>query len=185
MKIAIVGSKPDTWEKLPKLGPEWEVWRFSRRNYEKPPKPHRWFELHHPRNYPRYEQTKPGYLKFLEEVHAVNYRTFPWDRLLDEYGPYFFSGGQAPWIMAYAITLDPQTIGLWGIDPVGDYKPQRSEVQHFIQVAHDRGIEVIAPEESILEPRRLYGLDKDFGHQEQYERVLGPEKVRMAVQGLV
>lgn len=182
MKIAIVGSKPDTWEKCRDLGPEWELWRFSRRNYEKPPKPHRWFELHHPRNYHRYEETKPGYLQFLKDVHAITYQTFPFDRLLDEFGPYFFSGGQAPWIMAYAIMLEPETIGLWGIDPVGDYKPQRSEVQHFIQVARDRKIEVVAPEESILEHRRFYGLDKDFGHQEQYERAFGKATVRKALE---
>lgn len=65
--------------------------------------------------------------------------------------------------MAYAITLDPQTIGLWGIDPQGNYKPQRSEVQHFIQIARDRGIEVIAPEDKILEPHPFYGIEADHG----------------------
>lgn len=162
MKIAIVGSKPDTWHKVPELSAEWEVWRFSRQNFTKPPKFHRWFELHHKRNYPRYEQTCPGYTQFLLKHHAVVHDTFPFGRLLEEFGPYFFSGGQAPWIMAYAITLEPDTIGLWGIDPLGDYKPQRSEVQHFVQVARYRGIEVIAPEETVLHPRKLYALDIDF-----------------------
>jgi hypothetical protein len=183
MKIAIVGCKPDTWEKVPLLGPEWEIWRFSRRTFEKPPKAHRWFEIHHPRNYPRYAASKPGYLEFLRETGAITFHNFPWDALLREFGPYFFSGGQMPWIMAYAITCNPETIGIWGVDPIGDYKPQRSEVQHFVQIARDRGIEVIAPEEKILEPRRLYGLDKDIGHQEQLEQIMSPEGLRSALHG--
>jgi hypothetical protein len=167
LKIALIGSNPHTWEKVPELGPEWEVWRFSRRNFQKPPKFHRWFELHHPRNYPRYELSCHGYTKFLEEVHAITYRTFPFQKLLDEFGPYFFSGGQAPWILAYAISIiEPDTIGLWGINPRGDYKPQLSEVQHFAQIARDRGIEVIAPEDAVLENRPLYAIDKDYGHED-------------------
>ena len=159
MKIAIVGAKPDTWEKVPQLGPEWEIWRYSRRNFRKPPKPHRWFELHNPKLFKQYDLSCPGYSQWLIENHAVTQHSFPKDRLIDEFGPYFFCGGQAPWIMAYAIMLNPETIGLWGIDPTGDYKPQKSEVQHFIQVAHDRGIEVIAPEDKILEPRKLYAWE--------------------------
>lgn len=162
MKIAIVGSKPDTWDKVPKLGDEWEIWRFSRRNFKKPPKADRWFELHRPEKMPRMEEACPGYEQFCKDCNAIMQHHFPMERLIDEFGPYFFSGGQAPWIMAYAITFNPQTIGLWGIDPIGDYKPQRSEVQHFVQVARDRGIEVIAPEEEILKPRPLYGWETDM-----------------------
>lgn len=164
MKIAIVGSKPDTWHLVPELGPEWELWRFSRQNWMKPPKAHRWFELHHPSQYGKYERVFPGYTQHIIDSRAVTYESFPWQRLLDEFGPYFFTGGQAPWIMAYAITLQPDTIGLWGINPIGsDYKPQRSEVQHFVQIARDRGIEVIAPEDGILENRPLYGLQLTRG----------------------
>lgn len=178
MKIAIVGSAPESWEKVPKLGKEWEIWRFSRRNFNKPPKFHRWFELHHPRNYSRYEGSCPGYTKFLEKHHAITFKQFPFARLLDEFGPYFFSGGQAPWIMAYAITLDPQTIGLWGINPRGDYKPQLSEVQHFTQVARDRGIEVIAPEDDVLKPRTLYALEKDFSQDAAMQAIFAPSQPR-------
>ena len=155
MKIAIVGSKPDTWFKVKKLGPEWEVWRFSRRTY-KEGNYHRWFEIHPPSDYRRFDVV-PGYVDFLKtDKRVVLHQHFPFQRLIDEFGPYFFSGGQAPWLMAYAITLNPQTIGLWGIDPSGDYKPQRSEVQHFVQIARDRGIEVMAPEDKVLEHRTMY-----------------------------
>lgn len=184
MNIAIVGSHPETWKRVPKLDKSWEIWRFSRRNYEKPPKFHRWFELHHPRNFPRYEHSKPGYIDFLHsDKRVVLQHQFPFDRLLDEFGPFFFSGGQAPWLMAYAITLNPETIGLWGIDPVGDYKPQRSEIHYFISIARFRGIQIIAPEDKILQPRRLYALDKDIGCQEQLEKRMRPEMLKLAIEG--
>ena len=174
MKIAIVGAAPGSWDKLPTFNKEWEMWRFSRRNFNSPPKARRWFELHHPRNYPRYETTCPGYTKFLEESRAITYRTFPFEKLLDEFGPYFFCYGQIPWIMAYAITLEPDTIGLWGIEPSGIYKPQHAEVQHFAQVARDRGIEVICPEDTVLEPRSLYALDKDFSPERAVQAIFAP-----------
>jgi hypothetical protein len=174
VKIAIVGCNPGSWDKVPELTKEWELWRFSRRNWDKPPKPHRWFELHHPRNYPRYEQVCPGYTKFLTDSRAITFKTFPFQRMVEEFGPYFFAGGQIPWIMAYAITLEPDTIGLWGINPVGDYKPQLSEVQHFVQVARDRGIEVIAPEDDVLKTRPLYAVEKDFNHSLAMQAIFAP-----------
>jgi hypothetical protein len=174
VKIAIVGSNPGTWDKVPLLTKEWELWRFSRRNWNQPPVAHRWFELHHPRNYPRYEQTCPGYPQFLQDCHAVTYRMFPFERLLDEFGPYFFTWGQIPWLMAYAITLNPDEIGLWGIEPSGVYKPQHAEVHHFAQVARDRGIEVNAPEDTVLEPRKLYALEKDYSHEAAMQAIFAP-----------
>jgi hypothetical protein len=85
-----------------------------------------------------------------------------------------------PWIMAYAITCNPETIGIWGVDPSGQ---QRLEIQHFVQMALDRGIEVVAPEETILEPRRLYGLEKDIGNQERLEKIVNPAGLRLAIEG--
>lgn len=176
MKIAIIGSAPETWNKVPKLGKEWEIWRFSRRNFNKPPAFNRWFELHHPRNYVRYDAACPGYSEFLKKIKAITYHTFDFDRLLDEFGPYFFCYGQIPWIMAYAITLNPDEIGLWGIEPGGEYKPQHAEVQHFAQVARDRGIKVTAPEDTVLRPRRLYALEKDFTHEKAVEAIFAPSR---------
>jgi hypothetical protein len=85
-----------------------------------------------------------------------------------------------PWIMAHAIMQKPEKIGIWGVDPAG---PQRTEVQHFVQVARDRGIEVIAPEDTILNPPRLYALEKDIGEQEQLEKIMSPQGLRLAIEG--
>jgi hypothetical protein len=174
MKIAIVGARPDTWERVPL---DWEIWRFSRRNFDKPPIAHKWFELHHPRNYPRFAASKPGYLEFLKEADAITFYAFPWGAIQREFGPYFFTHGQMPWIMAYAIMQKPETIGIWGVEQ------QRSEVQHFAQIARDRGIEVIAPEDTILDPPRLYCLEKDIGAQEQLEQIMSPQGLRLAIEG--
>jgi len=179
MKIAIVGSKPDTWNKVPTLDPEWEIWRFSRRNYTKPPNFHRWFEIHDPKHYARFENACPGYLDFINnDKRVILFNDFPFDQLIKEFGAYFFSGGQAPWMMAYAITFQPKILGLWGIDPVGDYKPQRSEVQHFVQVARDRGIEVIAPEDNVLQPRLLYARDTDTLSETIKKLGIDPERAK-------
>lgn len=175
MKIAIVGANPDTYDKVPPLGPEWEVWRFSRANFEKPPAFNRWFELHHPRNYARYERGFPGYENFIKtDPRVVHHRVFPFKRLLDEFGYYFFQSGQAPWMLAYALTLNPDTIGMWGVSPGSQYGPQRFEVQHFVQLARDRGIEVIAPEDNILEHYPLYALEEDFGKHATMKAIFNP-----------
>jgi len=161
--IAIVGSKPDTWEGCKKLDRRsWQIWRYSRRNFELPPKADKWFELHKPENYERYEQAKPGYTEFLKT--AVKHGDFPFDKLLEEFGPYFFSYGQAPWIIAYAISLKPKEIRLFGIEPGKEYGPQKTEVQHFMWIAEDRGIKITAPEDPALSRYRpLYAVDRDHG----------------------
>lgn len=84
---------------------------------------------------------------------------FPRDDLLERFGPYFFSQGQAPWLMAYAISQNPMEIGLWGIEALDIYDRQRFEIQHFVQVAKDLGIMVTVPDGcTLLQPRKLYGF---------------------------
>ena len=91
--ICIVGSKPDTWQKCGNLDRRsWQIWRFSRKNYEAEPKADVWFELHHPDNYERYEHQKPGYREFIKD--AVTYKDFPWEEILKEFGPWFLHYGQ-------------------------------------------------------------------------------------------
>ncbi len=156
-KIAIVGCYPETWEQAPFNDPEWEIWGFSRRNWKNLPRCDKWFELHTPRKFPSYEIDFPGYCAFLESPHCVLAENFPKDALIERFGSFFFSGGQAPWMMAYAITQEPEAIGLWGIECVDRYAFQRFEVQHFLLVAHDRGIKLVIPENcTLMEPRKLY-----------------------------
>jgi hypothetical protein len=62
-------------------------------------------------------------------------------------------------MMAYAITKNPTEIGLWGLECLDQYGPQRWCVQHFAQVARDLGISVTVPEGcTLLTPRKLYAF---------------------------
>lgn len=167
--ICIVGAKPDTWEGCKKLDRRsWQIWRYSRSMYDKDPQADVWFELHHERNYKRFENGKPGYLEFLKNHKKLfSYENFPFAELIDEFGPWFFGHGQAPWLLAYAITQEPKKIQLYGIEPnITRYGVQRLEVQHFISIAQMRGIEVSSPEDpGLLEYSPLYCIEQDWGGQ--------------------
>lgn len=160
MKIAIVGSHPETWELAPFNDKSWTIWGFSRKNYAKLTRCDVWFELHHPRNYHSYEVNCPGYVDWLnDQPSAMLHGDYPWGHILNEFGPYFFQHGQVPWLLALAITYGPSEIGLWGIEGALAYQPQRPEILHFVQVARDEGILVTAPAESeLLDPNPLYAF---------------------------
>jgi len=193
--IAIVGSKPDTWEACKNLDRRsWQIWRFSRKNYDHPPIPDVWFELHHPDNYARYEQQKPGYTDFIKNVKAdlpedyterldadakskgrdwkqkevVLYNDFPWEDILAEFGPWFLHYGQAPWLIAYAIMMQPKEILLFGMEPGTDYGAQKREIQHWMTIAKERGIKIDAPEDKALQTYLpLYCLQQDWVGQSE------------------
>jgi hypothetical protein len=85
---------------------------------------------------------------------------FPWQELVRQFGPYFFTSTPA-WMLAHAITLKPDEIGLWGIDMAanGEYDAQKPGCLHFIELARDRGIKITTPAESdLLAPPPLYGV---------------------------
>lgn len=154
-KVAIVGCYPETWEKAPFSDTSWDIWGFSRRNMGKLPRVDKWFELHDPKYFARYENEVPGYNEYLKS--AILTKDFPKDALIEQFGSFFFGSGQAPWLMAYAISLKPEAIGLWGVECIDRYAPQRLDVQHFVQVCHDRGIRLVIPEGcTLLEARKSY-----------------------------
>ncbi len=158
MKIAIVGSG-ETYIYAPYDDPSWTIWGFSRRNFNKYPRCDKWFELHHPRNYPRYELVVPGYTAFIE--NAVKYDDFPFESIIKEFGPYFLTEGQAPWMMAYAIQHGPGVIGLWGIEGIEKHHAQRHEIHYFAEMARIRGIDVTSPQNELLKPGKLYAYETD------------------------
>lgn len=156
MKIAIVGSG-GTWIAAPFEEPEWTIWGFSRRNYGKYPRCDLWFELHSPKLFSSYDKQITGYVDWLKSFKArMTQPLFPKDAILERFGSHFFSHGQVPWIMAYAITQEPEAIGLWGIEGAGPYKGQRAEIQHFAQVARDH--KIVVSHNEILEPNKLYAF---------------------------
>src|SRR5690348_5364615 len=103
------------------------------------PRVDRWFELHDADNFDNYERDVPGYKDYLNKPFVTTAEKFPSEELKSSFGSFFFSSGQVPWLMAYAISLGPEAIGLWGIEAKDSYLTQRYDVQHFAQVCHDRG----------------------------------------------
>lgn len=126
--------------------------------WKKHPRFDRWFELHSPKAYPRYEAIAKGYIDFITK-EATTQKDFPARELVKEFGPYFFTTGQITWLLAYAITLQPETIGIWGVEAKGEYTPQRKDIQYFVQKAHDRGIKVEIPSNcTLLDKPKLYAF---------------------------
>jgi len=160
VKIAIVGSGPDA-DQAPYKDDSWTIWAFSRKQFNKIPRFDLWFELHDARNFQNYELRDglKGYSEFLKGEKIVLQKDFPKDALIERFGTWFFQTGQAAWMMAYAIMQGAQTIGLWGIDAIGPYKPQRIELQHWCQVAKALDIEIVVPEKcTLLDAAQVYGF---------------------------
>ena len=157
-KIAIVGAWPEHWHKAPFDDQSWEIWAISAGMWGKHPRFDRWFELHPEKAYQKYENIAKGYIDFITK-DATTCKNFPARELIKEFGPYFFTTGQITWLLAYAITLKPDIIGLWGVEAVGEYSPQRKDIHHFVQVAHDRGIKTVIPDGcTLLNKPKLYGF---------------------------
>ena len=161
-KIAILGAHP-SWRDAPFDDLSWEIWGMSAGMWHQFPKWDRWFELHAEGTYPKYERIadkngKKGYIEFVI-AQAANCKNFPFKELLEEFGPYFFTTGQITWLLAHAITLKPEVIGIWGVEAAGEYSPQRKDIHHFVQIAHDRGIKVEIPSGCpLLDKPKLYAL---------------------------
>jgi hypothetical protein len=161
-KIGIIGAYPEHCFKAPFDDPSWELWALGAGMFGKYKRFDKWFEIHDPKTYQKYELAakrvagRDGYIDFITK-EAVTHGSFPFKELLEQFGPYFFTTGQITWLLAYAITLKPEVIGIWGVEAVGEYSPQRKDVHHFVQVARDRGIKIVIPDGStLLDTPKLY-----------------------------
>lgn len=180
-KIAIVGSAPSSVQLAPYRQMDWAIWGCSPGVYGVAPRKDAWFELH------RWEPSEPGfandpngkswfspeYVRFMELFDGPVFMTspvpsvkncvlFPYQRLLEEHGPYHFTSSVA-WMLAYAIEQRPKAIGMWGIDMAAteEYARQRPGCQHFLGIARQRGIEIVLPPESdLLMPTTMYGISE-------------------------
>jgi len=158
-KIAIVGCFPETDMLAPFDDPSWEIWGFSRRNMGKLPRCDKWFELHSPSKFDEYDRVVKGYKAWLQRPNTVLQKDFPKDELVARFGEFFFDEGQSAWMLAYAISLEPEEIGIWGVECIDKYLRQRYCIHHFYEVARSLGIKVTVPAGcTLLEPRPLYGF---------------------------
>lgn len=180
-KIAIVGSAPASIRLAPYYDESWSIWGCSPGAYGVAVRKNVWFEQH------RWEPSVPGYphiaggqawfspeyVRFIElfdgpvfmSQHVPSVRScviYPYIETLEKYGPYFFTSTVA-WMLALAIEMRPQTIGLWGVDMAAnsEYAFQRPGCQHFLGIAKSLGIDIVLPPESdLLQPPTLYGLSE-------------------------
>lgn len=166
-KIALVGTCASRALSL-QLPPEWELWVCSPGN-DTFPRVDLWFELHGDLDLPG-ENWAP-YISWLNQqqfpqmVHRVDLfprgQRFPIEQMVVEFGDYFFSS-QPAMMMAYAITQKPVEIGLFGLDmqAKSEYHHQKPSMLHFCWLAAQRGIMVMAPDESeVLVAPPIYGYN--------------------------
>lgn len=172
MKVALVGTCPSSKMLAPYKDPSWEIWACSPDNaFGRIPRVSAWFEIHGDLAWPESaEWGAPKYVEWLNQqsfpIYAIdksvihNAIPFPKDKMVDTFGKFFFTSTFA-WAFAFALTKGANVIGLYGMDMAAssEYAYQRPAVQHFIWLAAQAGVTVIAPDESdILQPPPPYGF---------------------------
>jgi len=172
MKVALVGSAPSSVRLAPYEDPSWSIWTCSPGAVPNIRRSDMHFEIH------RWEPGKPwfqpDYIAWMGKVPAVwmiapvpeipTSRAYPKDRMIERYGPFFFTSSLA-FMLAMALSQDGvEEIGLWGVDmsATEEYGYQRAGCQYFLQLAALAGIKVTVPPESdLLRPAPLYGFCED------------------------
>ena len=163
-RIALVGKHPATAMLAPFADASWQIWTLNNgpRGLGLP----RWdvlFELH---DYHFGERGCPDYRRFLADSardklvftarpHAVcpEALVFPREEIEAAYAKKLFSSTFA-WMLAMAIEIDPEEIGLYGIELLegSEYARQRPGMHYLIGYAEGRGIRVTIPPVSKLLP---------------------------------
>ena len=169
--IAIVGTAISSNMLAPFNEPDWEVWGCSMANAEMLPESvQTWFEIHHLDLIAGGGPRTKAFIDFLARKQRVwlsrldpripQGQVLDAQSLVDKFGPYVFTSTVA-WMLAYAITLKPQAIGIYGVDMAAksEWADQRPACQHFMRIATLSGIKIMVPIESdLLEPPPLYGF---------------------------
>lgn len=168
-KIAIVGTAPSSWMEAPYDDDSWEIWTLGC-NVEHGKRITKLFELH--TQYVLEEAGSwKGLLPYLERYgkdvilgHAnpllPDAEPFPKDEIIGKYGKYFTSS--IAWMIGYALLQNPDAIGLWGIDMMGneEYNQQRPCCEHLLGIARGMNITLIMADASpVLRSERLYAFE--------------------------
>lgn len=169
MKVAILGTIPYSKMQAPFDDHEWEIWVCSPGNRDGViPRVTRWFELHGlddikgPENAdwnkPYFDwlnrQTFPVYMQEPNDL-LPQCRIFPQKGWLREFGNWgrMAATSSISLMIGFAIMQGATTIGVFGVDMQADeeqYTLQKAGCQIMMQLAKDRGIEVVVPLSSCL-----------------------------------
>jgi hypothetical protein len=204
VKIALVGSEPESHGFAPWDDPSWEIWScgLSSENF---PRVDRHFEVHclalveqsfgpdRVEKWVAHLNSHPCVISLRRQPELPNAELLDIPALFRRFGPYFFDSTMS-WMMGKAI-MDAEKrrdsheeIGLWGIDCSAkeEYLLQRKGVQFFINEAYRSGISIYAPPESdILAPAPQYGLrefDNQFRKTQARKRRLEAERTALQIE---
>jgi hypothetical protein len=166
-RVALIGTCPSGQLAL-HLPPEWELWVCSPGN-DTFPRIDLWFELHGDLDFPG--EDFRSYIAWLNQqefpqmVHRTDLfprgRRFPIEDMVKEFGDFFFTS-QPALMFAYALSQQPEEIGLFGLDMQAnsEYAHQKPAMLHFAWLAMQRGVRVLCPDESeALIPMPIYGYN--------------------------
>jgi hypothetical protein len=170
LKIAIVGTAPDSSQLAPWGDPTWTIWVLGDNAHRGAVA--RWdavFELHD-HDFPVAEpaqhawmQTargKPLFMQRQRPEYPDSVR-FPREDLVAHFGRYFNSS--IDWMLALAIRERPAEIGLWGVNMAHDseYGTQRPSCEYFLGWCRGLGIKLhIPPQSDLLKSAGLYGYEE-------------------------
>jgi hypothetical protein len=187
LKVAILGTVPNSRRVAPYKDAEWEIWVCSPGNSQGacPERVTRWFEIHSlvdmlgEENKPWFgpyvdwlnKQTFPIYMQERNEVVPAAI-PFPRRPLLEKWGENakrtnWFTSSIA-WMMAFALHLGAKEIGIFGVDMAATeehYSWQKAGCLRFFEIARDMGVKVTVPLESTLAaPCPVYGYAESSRH---------------------
>ncbi len=167
-KIAIVGTARSSCNDAPFDDKSWEIWTLGAG--VEAPRIDKLFEIHTQHVLEEahsWNGLLPNLKKYGKDVmlgHAnpllPDATPFPKDDLVKKYGSYFTSS--IAWMIAYAIEQEPEAIGLWGIDMMGEeeYGNQRPCCEYLLGIARGKNIILtLADESPLLRSERLYGFE--------------------------
>jgi hypothetical protein len=180
-KLAIVGFAEghigEAWQP-PFNGDDWERWGINRLHTLESAKDQtfdRWFNLHDLEKFHGKDQEHleflagfagPVYLRpqDITKFPIPNAVPFPADEMVKRFGGYF--NNTISWLLAYAISLEPTDLGVFGVDMAQDailnaeYSDQRPSCEWFLGQAAGMGINIHLPKGSdLLKATHLYGFE--------------------------
>jgi hypothetical protein len=178
-KLAIVGFATGSVHKAPHQDPEVEAWGINQLWKVAVDKPFdRWFELH---SLYDFYHSNPGHKEFLRNFKGPVYvreqdyqlalkwgidtaQPFPHRVILDNFRPYFTN--TISWLLALAIMMHPEWLGIYGVDMAQDnvlqaeYSQQRPSCEYFLGIAEGQGITLDIPNGcDLLGGSHLYGYE--------------------------
>ncbi len=177
LKVAIVGSWPNTLREVPCGDPSWEVWSCSG-SPAALARVTRHFELHDFASHAaKWKQDGTWNVLaavpklILAEAHPdfPDADLYPLDVMLARYGRYFTSS--IAYMLALAIESGATEIGLYGVNMETDdasgnseYGHQRACVEFLLGVAMGRGIRCVIPDAcDLTKATRLYAYESNRG----------------------